>query len=286
MKKSHIIIASCIISVLIILLTGWISFGNATSIAFEFSFFFHLIPFGIGFTGGAQILILLYYLLLWAGLSLLISPIVRAFYLSKNKRKFLTFLIAPLFIVTIAVIYIDYSKNKKQDESIAANNLMDKTNFNHLRTGDLLFQKVIKNNSSTSDTTYNIGIAFIDSENYALLETKEQVQYTSLGQWIKNGNNNDYLAKRLKNADSLLTSISIENLRAEVGNNILKKFDKLTNWNDDEMYNAELIWKIYKRSLNIELGSLDTTEIESSKRFEISANSIFNSKELIPVLKK
>jgi Permuted papain-like amidase enzyme, YaeF/YiiX, C92 family len=286
MKKLPIIIASSLISVLIILLTGWISFSNVTSTAFEFSFFFHLIPFGIGFSGGAKILIFLYYLLLWLGLSLLIIPFVRAFYSSKNKKKFLTFLIAPLLILTIAVIYIDYSKNKKQEESIAITKVMDKTNFHHLQTGDLLFQKVIKNNTLTSDTTYNIGIAFIDGENYALLETKEQVQYVSIGQWIENGINNDYVAKRLKYADTILTSISIEKLQTEVGKNILKKNDTLTNWSDIEMYNAELIWKIYKRSLNIELGSLDTLAIESNKRIQISANSIFNSKELISVVRK
>ncbi|MEX2596467.1 MAG: hypothetical protein WEC59_06000, partial [Salibacteraceae bacterium] len=115
MKKYSVIITSSIISALFILVTGWISFGNAMSVAFEFAFIFHLIPFGIGFTGGASIIIYLYYLLLWVGLSLLISPIVKTFYSSKNKTRFLTFSTTPLILVTIIVVYIDYSKNKDRE---------------------------------------------------------------------------------------------------------------------------------------------------------------------------
>lgn len=287
MKKYSVIITSSIISILFILVTGWISFGNAMSVAFEFAFIFHVIPFGIGFTGGASIMIYLYYLLLWIGLSLLISPIVRAFYSSKNKTKFLTFSTAPLILVTIIVVYIDYSKNKEREERIAMNNKMDKADFHHLRTGDLLFQKVNKNDSLTSDSTYNnIGIAFIDGDNYALLETTDQVQYVSIRQWVENGNKNHYVAKRLRNADDLLTNSGIQDLRKEARNNIMKKYDNSNDWSDDKMYNAELIWKMYERTFNIELGALDTIKTDSIKRLEIRPNTIFNSDKLMTVRKK
>ncbi len=287
MKKYSVIITSSIISVLFLLVTGWVAFGDAMSVAFEFAFLFHLIPFVIGFTGGTSILIYLYYLLLWVGLSLLISPIVRAFYSSKNKTKFLIFSTAPLILVTIIVVYIDYSKNKKREERIAMNNKMDKADFHHLRSGDLLFQKVNKIDSLTSDSIYNnIGIAFIDGDNYALLETKDQVQYVSIRQWVENGNNNQYVAKRLQNAGSLLTNDGIQSLRKEARNNIMKKYDNSTEWSDDKMYNAELIWKMYERALNIELGVLDTIKVESSKRLEIKSSTIFNSDKLITVSKK
>lgn len=287
MKKYSVIITSSIISVLFILVTGWIAFGNAMSVAFEFSFLFHLISFGIGFTGGASILIYLYYLLLWVGLSFLISPIVRAFYSSKNKTKFLIFSTAPLILVTIIVMYIDYSKNRHREERIAMNNKMDKADFHHFRTGDLLFQKINRNDSKTSDTAYNnIGIAFIDDDNYALLETSDQVQYVSIIQWVEKGINKDYVAKRLLNADSLFTSVGIQVLEKEVRNNIMKKYDNSNDWSDDKMYNAELIWKMYKRTFNIELGSLDTIKIDTIKRLEIRPSEIFNSNQLMTVSKK
>lgn len=287
MKKYSVIITSSIISIAFILLTGWISFSNADSVAFEVSFIFHLVPFGIGFTGGASILIFLYYLLLCAGISLLISPIVIAFYSSKSKTKFLTFLTVPLVLVTITVVYIDYSKNKEREERIAMNNKMDKADFHHLRTGDLLFQETNKNASLISDSAYyNIGIAFIEGDNYALLETKDQVQYVSIRQWVENGNNNNYIAKRLRNADSLFTNSSIQVFDREARNHIMKKYDNSTEWSDEEMYNAELIWKIYKRAFNVELGSLDTIKVDTIKRLEIRPSTIFNSKYLITVKKE
>jgi len=287
MKKYSAIFTSSIISILFIVVTGWIAFGNALSVAFEFAFLFHLIPFGIGFTGGASILIFLYYLLLWVVLSLLISPITKAFYLSKNKTKFLTFSIAPIILITIIVVYIDYSKNMEREERIAMNNKMDKADFHHLRTGDLLFQKVNKKDSLTSDSTYNnIGIAFIDGDNYALLETSDQVQYVSIRQWVENGNNNEYVAKRLRNADSLLTNSGIQDLRKEARNNIMKKYDNSDDWSDDKMYNAELIWKMYERTFNIELGAIDTIQIDSINRLEIRPSTIFDSDKLMTVRKK
>lgn len=287
MKKYSVLITSSIISALFILVTGWIAFGHTMSVAFEFAFLFHLIPFGIGFTGGASILIFLYYILLWTVLSLLISPIVSAFYSSQNKTKFLAFSTAPLILVTIIVVYIDYSKDKDRDERIAMNNKMDKADFHHLRTGDLLFQKVNKDDSLTSDSAYNnIGIAFVDGDNYALLETSDQVQYISIRQWVENGNNNHYVAKRLQNADSLLTSSNIQDLRREARNNIMKKYDNSNDWSDDKMYNAELIWKMYERIFNIELGSLDTIKVDSIKRIEIRPSTIFNSEELMTINKK
>lgn len=291
MRRYPISTTSSIISAVFILLTGWISFSHTISILFEFTFIFHLIPFGIGFTGGATILIFVYYFLLWIGLSLLFSPIVRAFYSSRNKLKFLFFSITPLILVSLAVLYIDYSNNKEREERIALNQKKDEANFNHLKTGDLLFQ--ILNDDSVfkdpqnSDSTYdNIGIAFIDGQNYALLETNYQVQYVSLRQWVENGNNEHYVVKRLRNADSLLTSVGIQKLRSEARNNILKKHDTTSDWSDDRMYNAELIWKIYNRSLNVEIGKLDTIKVDSILEYEITTSAIFNSKNLMTVRKK
>lgn len=291
MKKYSVIITSSIISVLFILLTGWISFSHTISVLFDFTFVFHIIPFGIGFAGGASILIFVYYFFLWLALSLLISPIVRAFYSSKNKIKFLTFSITPLILITVIVAYIDYSVNKEREERVAINQKKDKADFSHLKTGDLLFQRLNKDSvhidSQNSDNTYNnIGIAFIDGQNYGLLETKDQVQYVSIRQWVENGNSEHYVAKRLKNGDSLLHNNEIQKLEREARNNIMKKYDSSYDWSDDKMYNAELVWKIYKRSLNVELGELDTLKSDSIMQFEITPDAIYNSENLMTIKKR
>lgn len=186
---------------------------------------------------------------------------------------------------------MDNKDSKKREALIASNNKKDQADFYHLKTGDLLFQILNKdsafNKPKNVDSTYNnIGIAFIDGQNYALLETMAQVQYVSLRQWVKNGNDEYYVVKRLRNADSLFTSAGIQKLSSEARNNILKKYDTSSDWTDEKMYNAELIWKIYKRSLNIELGKLDTIKIDSIMKYEITTKAIFNSKNLMTVRKE
>ena len=291
MRKYTIYISSGIVSAIWLLLTGWISLGHQISYLFDFSFLFHLIPWGIGFSEGTTIWFYLAYLLTWVVLSFLFIPIVKVYYSSKFKKLFLTFTVGPIIFLLLLGLYVDHKESKNREALIAANNKKDQADFYHLKTGDLLFQSINKDtvliDSQNSDSTYNnIGIAFIDGQNYALLETTDQVQYVSLRQWVKNGNDEKYVIKRLRNADSILTSVENQKLEREVRNNIMKKYDTDSDWSDEKMYNAELIWKIYKRSLNIELGKLDTIKVDSIMKYEITTKAIFNSKNLMTVRKE
>jgi len=193
--------------------------------------------------------------------------------------------------VLCAGFYTDFNESEERKELITSNQKRDKADFNHLKTGDLVFQIVTNDSlnkaSKYLDTTYNnIGIVFIDGQNYSLLETKNKVQYVSLRQWIENGSNEHYTVKRLKNAKNLITGDVIQKLRSEVRNNILKEFDTSYDWSDDKMYNAELVWKIYKQSLNVKLGELDTVQVDSTLKYVITTNSIFDSKNLLTVSKE
>jgi hypothetical protein len=291
LKKYTVHITSGITSAIWLLLTGWIALGNHISYLFDFSFLFHLIPWGIGFSEGTTILYYLAYLFTWIILSFLFSPIVKAYYSSKQKKRFLTLTVGPIIFLLLLGLYVDNKDSKKREALIASNNKKDQADFYHLKTGDLLFQ--ILNNDSVfnepqnSDSTYNsIGIAFIDGQNYALLETKDQVQYVSLRQWLANGKDEHYVVKRLRNADSLFTSVGIQKLKNEARNNILKKYDTDSDWSDDKMYNAELIWKIYNRSLNVEFGKLDTVKVDSITQLGIKPNTIFNSGDLMTIRRK
>ena len=291
MKKYTVHITSGIISAIWLLLTGWIALGNHISYLFDFSFLFHIIPWGIGFSEGTTILYYLAYLFTWIILSFLFSPIVTTYYSSKHKKRFLTLTVSPIIFLLLLGLYVDNKNSKKREALIASNNKKDQADFYHLKTGDLLFQILnndsVFNKSQNLDSTYNnIGIAFIDGQNYALLETKDQVQYVSLRQWVANGNEENYVVKRLRNADSLFTNDGIQKFRSEARNNILKKYDTGSDWTDEKMYSAELIWKIYKRSLNIKLGELDTVKTDSIMKFEITPNTIFNSRNLMTIRKK
>gem|GEM_PF-5843532 len=89
MKKLTPYILSALISALVILLTGWIAFSSNISILHDICFYFHLIPFGIGFSGGSTISIILYYSILWIVLALVMLPIVKIHDSAKSKRLIL-----------------------------------------------------------------------------------------------------------------------------------------------------------------------------------------------------
>ena len=291
MRKYNVYISSGIVSAIWLLLTGWISFGHQISHLFEFFALFHIIPWAIGFSEGTTIWFYLSYLFTWIVLSLLFIPIVKKYCSSKYKKLILTFTVGPITFLLLFGFYADYKESKNRESLIAANYKKDKADFYQLKTGDLLFQTInndpIPTDSQNSNTIYNnIGIAFIDGQNYVLLATTYQVQYVSLRQWVKNGIDEKYVVKRLRNADSLFTNVENQKLELEVRNNIMKKYDTNFDWSDEKIYNAELIWKIYKRSLNIELGKLDTIRVDSIMKYEITPKTIFDSKNLITVKKE
>ena len=69
MIKKDIIISG-LIAIGIILFTGWISFYTFAPLQYvplfwEFCFWFHAIPFGIGYVGGSMMSFAVYYIFLW-----------------------------------------------------------------------------------------------------------------------------------------------------------------------------------------------------------------------------
>ena len=63
--------------------------------------------------------------------------------------------------------------------------------------------------------------------------------------------------KRLKGATELLTPKVLKKMK-EVGDKHRgKNYDLHFEWSDDKMYCSELVWKIYKEVLDIEIGNLE-----------------------------
>lgn len=66
-------VISTSIAALFLILTAQIAFqalGTVADILYTFCFVFHVIPFGILYSGGSEVYILLYYTLLWVVMSL------------------------------------------------------------------------------------------------------------------------------------------------------------------------------------------------------------------------
>lgn len=88
MKKRKLILTSGFLSAFWLILTGWLAYGVDTPL-FDFSFLFHLIPWGIGFSEGTTIFFYLAYLLTWFVLSLIAIPIVIVISLTFKKLRLL-----------------------------------------------------------------------------------------------------------------------------------------------------------------------------------------------------
>ncbi len=303
MKKATIhIIASGIIAAIWLLLTGWLACGHFSrydSFLFSFSFYFHLIPFGIGFSEGTTIWFYISYLITWLVLSLIFIPIVKSYFSIKRKKLFLSLTVGPIVLSLIIGLIIDYNNNAKWEERRGLSQAKDEEDFNHIKTGDLLFQVITKDSFDSAfkftDSTYNnIGIAFIEYGNYALLETKDRVQFVSIKQWVDRGYNRHFVVKRLINADSLLSKEEQTNSFEKTARKyLMKDLDNSHEGSDDKIYSSELVWKVFKQELNVDLCRLEikdemntASDTDAQIEYEVSVSAIFNSGKLITVKKE
>lgn len=151
-----------------------------------------------------------------------------------------------------------------------------------------------------------MGILFKKDGEWFVLEAVEPVQYTPLHAWIRRGASSHYVVKRLKNAGKVLNDGVIAQMR-DTGESFLgKNYDYYFEWSDERMYCSELVWKIYKRVLNIEIGqpadaesfdfSSDEVKSKLKERYGskipphndkvISPGEMFNSELLKKVVEK
>jgi hypothetical protein len=132
-----------------------------------------------------------------------------------------------------------------------------------------------------------------------VLEAVGPVKKTKLKDFINRGINKHYIIKRLKNAEDKLTNDNIVKLK-EAGDKYLGlPYDIYFGWQNDRIYCTELVWKIYKEILGIELGRLGklkdfdlssfTVRLLMFKRYGlkipydepvIAPSTMFDSKEL------
>ncbi len=204
-----------------------------------------------------------------------------------------------IFILSILGILISlgfYVKKKKKN-----------IDYNNIKNGDLIFQISLSEQSkaiqiATQSKYSHCGIIYKEDNNYFVFEAIQPVTITPLNKWIKRGKDKHYVIKRLKDADEILTTETLKKMKQEGEKFKGKDYDLTFEWNDTRIYCSELIWKIYQRATNIELGQLQklsdfdlSHEIVQKKMKErygntipmnekvISPAAIFNSELLITV---
>ncbi len=155
-----------------------------------------------------------------------------------------------------------------------------------LQNGDIIFQvsqssQCIAIQKATKSKYSHCGIIYEEDGKYYVYEAVQPVKVTPLYKWIARGKDGHFVVKRLKNAKELLTTDVLYKMKT-VGEQFYgKDYDLVFGWSDDKMYCSELVWKIYKRAVGIEVGQLQhlkefdlTDDIVMQKLKERYGNSV------------
>lgn len=131
-----------------------------------------------------------------------------------------------------------------------------------IKNGDLIFQTSLSGQSkaiqlATHSKYSHCGIIYSENGQFYVFEAVQPVKTTPLDQWIKRGKNGHYVIKRLKNADQVLTTGTLQKMKSEGEKFNGKNYDLIFEWSDDNIYCSELIWKVYQRATGIEIGKLE-----------------------------
>ena len=101
-----------------------------------------------------------------------------------------------------------------------------------------------------------MGLVFQMKGRWMVLEAVQPVKTTPIEAWIQRGVGGHVVAKRLRRAESLLTPAALERLRKSGRKFLGKPYDLTFEWDDRRIYCSELVWKVYKEGLGIEVGRL------------------------------
>lgn len=180
----------------------------------------------------------------------------------------------------------------------------------NLRTGDIIFQTSRSAQSlavqrATGSPYSHCGVIFMQNGKPYVYEAISTVSYTPLARWIARGNGNHFVIKRLKDADRLLTPSALQKFRTVARSFQGRPYDLTFEWSDKRIYCSELVWKLYERSLGLQIGKMQrlkdfqlTDPVVAGKLKErygsnipmdepvISPDAVFKSDRLVLVAKR
>jgi hypothetical protein len=130
-----------------------------------------------------------------------------------------------------------------------------------LNDGDLIFQTSRSSQSAavqhaTASIWSHMGMIVLRNGQPYVLEASATVRYTPLARWVVYGVGRHFVIRRLADANRVLTSERVARLDTVGATFLGRPYDTTFEWSDDRMYCSELVWKIYDRALEIEIGKL------------------------------
>lgn len=127
-----------------------------------------------------------------------------------------------------------------------------------LRGGDIIFHESRSSQSqaiqlATKSRYSHMGILFHDRGRWFVYEAVQPVKSTPLHDWIRRGESGHFVVKRLRDTRPL-TPAALTRLRTAGQRFRGRNYDLYFEWSDQRIYCSELVWKMYKTALGIEIG--------------------------------
>ena len=129
------------------------------------------------------------------------------------------------------------------------------------KAGDILFQDLASSQSqaiklATGSEYTHCGIVFKQAGHWVVYEAVGPVKETPLDEWINQGIDGKYVAKRLTPLGKYLTPAVITRMQGIANKYLGKPYDPFFEWSNERMYCSELVWKVYYEGFGIELAPL------------------------------
>lgn len=127
--------------------------------------------------------------------------------------------------------------------------------------GDILFQDLQSSQSeaiklATGSEWTHCGIVFMKSGHWVVYEAVGPVKETPLDEWINQGVESKYVAKRLTPLGKYLTPAVLTRMQGIADRYLGKPYDPFFEWSNERMYCSELVWKVYYEGFGAELTPL------------------------------
>ena len=137
-----------------------------------------------------------------------------------------------------------------------------------LKEGDLIFQSSSSGQGlaiqmATGSKYNHVGMLYKKNGKLMVLEAMQPIKITPLESFIARGDNKHFVVKRLK--EQLLNDSILNLMHKEADKHVGKNYDLYFGWDDSLIYCSELVWKIYDRTLGIQVGTL-----QKLKDFDLS----------------
>ncbi len=166
-----------------------------------------------------------------------------------------------IFIISLWACKNAEHPNSEKQSSEEVTLIDSNSNILELQNGDIIFQTSLSSQSkaiqlATHSKYSHMGIIYRVEQAYYVYEAIQPVKLTPLKKWIERGEAGHYVVKRLKNAGKVLTAQTFGKMKSIGERYNGKDYDLYFEWSDDRIYCSELVWKMYKEAIGIEIGQL------------------------------